>query len=54
MENTQAMDKVVYWEVFESTGSVEAYLTYCKADEVSSDSLEESEELLNKGVEGDK
>ena len=48
------MDKVVYWEVFESTGSVEAYLAYCKTEEVSSSLFEKSEELLNKGVEGDK
>lgn len=48
------MDKVVYWEVFESTGLIEAYLTYCKTEEVSSDFLAESEELESKGIEGDK
>jgi len=48
------MDTVVYWEVFESTGLIEAYLTYCKSEEVSSDSLAESEELGSKGIEGDK
>jgi hypothetical protein len=44
----------VYWEVFESTGSVEAFLTYYKTEEVSSDSSADSEELENKGFEGDK
>ena len=48
------MDKVVYWGIFENTGSVEAYLTYCKTEEVSSDSLVETEELVNKSIEGDK
>ena len=48
------MDTVVYWEVFESTGLIEAYLTYCKSEEVSLDSLAESEELESKGIEGDK
>ena len=48
------MDKVVYWEVFESTGLIEAYLTYCKTEEVSSDFLAESEELGSKSTEGDK
>ena len=48
------MDTVVYWEIFESTGSIEAYLAYCKNEEVSSDSLMESEELENKSIEGDK
>jgi hypothetical protein len=44
----------IYWEVFEKTGSVEAYLTYCKTEEVSSDSPTESEELESKSFEGDK
>ena len=44
----------VYWEVFESTGSVEAYLAYCRTEEVSSDSPANSEELENKSYEGDK
>jgi len=48
------MDTVVYWEIFESTGSIEAYLAYCKNEEVSPDSLVESEELKSKSVEGDK
>jgi len=44
----------IYWEVFERTGSVEAYLTYCKTEEVSSDSSEKSETLDSKGLEGEK
>ena len=47
------MDAVVYWEVFESTGSIEAFLTYYKTEEVSSDSPVDLEELQNKGFEGD-
>ena len=43
----------IYWEVFESTGSIEAYLTYCKAEEVSLDLLVNLEELENKSVEGE-
>jgi hypothetical protein len=48
------MDTVVYWGIFESTGSIEAYLAYCKNEEVSADSLAESKSSENKSVEGDK
>ena len=48
------METGVYWEIFESTGSVEAFLTYYKTEEVSSDSSLDSEKLDNKGFEGDK
>ena len=47
------MDTGVYWEIFESTGSVEAFLTYYKAEEVSSDSSANSEELESKSFEGE-
>jgi hypothetical protein len=43
----------VYWDVFESTGSIEAYLTYCKTEEISLDSPVDSETLENKGFEGE-
>ena len=43
----------VYWDVFEHTGSIEAYLTYSGTEEVASDSPVDSEELENKGVEGE-
>ena len=43
----------VYWEVFENTGSIEAYLAYCKTEEVASDSSLESEPLEIKNVEGE-
>lgn len=46
------MDKGVYWQIFEKTGSVEAFLTYCLAEESSSNS--QLEELANKNIEGDK
>ena len=47
------MDTGVYWEVFESTGLIEAFLAYCKTEEVSSDLLAESEELKEKSIEGE-
>ena len=48
------MDKVIYWEVFENTGSIEAYLTYCKAKEVFSDSPAVIKELEEKSFDGEK
>ena len=48
------MDTVVYWEVFESTGLIEAYLTYRKSEEVSSNSSESSEKSTSKSFEGEK
>jgi len=48
------MDTGVYWEVFESTGSIEAFLAYYKTEEVSSDSSASSEKLESKSFEGDK
>ncbi len=43
----------VYWDVFEHTGLIEAYLTYSGTEEVASDSPVDSEELENKGFEGE-
>ena len=43
----------VYWDVFENTGSIEAYLTYCRTEEVASDSPVDSEKLKNKSPEGE-
>ena len=43
----------IYWDVFEKTGSVEAYLAYCKTEEVSSDSPASLEELESKSFEGE-
>jgi hypothetical protein len=48
------MDKGVYWEIFEKTGSVEAFLTYHLAEESSSAKNSQLEELGNKDVEGEK
>jgi len=31
------MNTIVFWEVFENTGSIEAFLTYSKSEEISSD-----------------
>ena len=47
------MDSGVYWSVFEITGSIEAYLAYCKTEEVSSDPSEKKESE-SKSCEGDK
>jgi hypothetical protein len=47
------MDSGVYWEVFESTGLIEAFLAYCRTEEVSSDSPRDSEESESKSVEGE-
>jgi hypothetical protein len=47
------MDTVVYWQVFESTGSIEAYLAYCTTEEASSYSPADSEGLRIKGIEGE-
>ena len=43
----------VYWDVFENTGSIEAYLTYSRAEEVASDAPVDSEKLENKSLEGE-
>jgi len=48
------MDTGIYWVVFESTGYIEAYLTYCKTEEVSPDSSTGSEKLESKSFEGEK
>ena len=47
------METAVYWEVFEHTGSMEAFLAYCKTEEVSLNSPVESEESKVKGFEGE-
>jgi len=31
------MESGIFWDVFESTGSIEAYLTYSRAEQFSSD-----------------
>jgi len=38
------MDSGIYWEVFESTGSIEAYLTF-KTLESSSSSVEDGSDI---------
>ena len=43
----------VFWEVFESTGLIEAYLTYCETEETALDSPVDSEKLENKSLEGE-
>ena len=43
----------VYWDVFENTGSIEAYLTYCKTAEVVLDLPVDLETLENKNFEGE-
>jgi hypothetical protein len=48
------MSTGVFWEVFENTGSIEAYLTYSKTDEAVSDSPVDSERLENNCFEGEK
>ena len=47
------MNEVVYWEVFENTGLIEAYLTYCRTEGLPSDSLGTPEELETKSFEGE-
>ena len=44
----------VYWDVFENTGSIEAYLTYCETEEAASDLPVDSERLKSKSLEGEK
>jgi hypothetical protein len=46
------MDEVVYWEVFEKTGLIEAYLTYCRTEGLPTGSSESSKELEQKSFEG--
>ena len=48
------MDTGVYWDVFENTGSIEAYLTYCKTEEAASDLPVVLERLKSKSLEGEK
>ena len=43
----------VYWDVFENTGSIEAYLTYSRDEEVDLDVPVNSAELENKSFEGE-
>jgi hypothetical protein len=43
----------VFWEVFENTGSIEAYLTYSKTEELVSDSPVDSETTEKKCFEGE-
>ena len=47
------MDTGVFWGVFENTGSIEAYLAYCKTEEVADTSLE-SETIEINSFEGEK
>jgi len=47
------MDSVVYWEVFENTGSIEAFLAYYKSEEVSPNSSDDQEKSETKSVEGE-
>lgn len=34
------MNSDIFWGVFENTGSIEAFLTYYKSEEISSDTYE--------------
>ena len=45
------MDTGIYWQVFEKTGSLEAFLTYCTTEEIISVPSEESELIDSKGCE---
>ena len=47
------METGVYWGVFENTGSIEAYLAYCKAEEVVLDSSSESDIVEINSIEGE-
>ena len=47
------MNTGVFWGVFENTGSIEAYLTYCKTEEVVDTPLE-SEAIESNSFEGAK
>ena len=47
------MDTGVYWEVFENTGSIEAYLAYCKTEEVVLDSSSEPDIVEINSIEGE-
>ncbi len=47
------MSAGTFWEVFENTGSIEAYLTYSRDEEVDLDSPVNSDELENKSFEGE-
>jgi len=40
------MDKGIYWEVFEKTGLIEAFLAYCTADGTPSSDLSSELEAL--------
>jgi len=44
----------IFWELFENTGSIEAYLAYSKTDEEVSDLPVDSNQLENNGFEGEK
>ena len=46
------METGVYWGVFENTGSIEAYLAYCKTEEVVLESSS-TEIIENKGFDGE-
>jgi hypothetical protein len=48
------MDKGIYWEVFEKTGLIEAFLAYCSAEASSSDSSLKLENISEKSVEREK
>ena len=47
------METGVYWGVFENTGSIEAYLAYCKTEEVVLDSFLKSETVEINSIEGE-
>ena len=47
------MDEGVYWEVFENTGLIEAYLTYCRTEGLPSGLSENPKELETKSFEGE-
>jgi hypothetical protein len=41
------MDSVIYWDVFEKTGSIEAYLTYKTVDSSPKEDEENADEVIN-------
>jgi hypothetical protein len=41
------MDSVIYWDVFEKTGSIEAYLTYKTVVSSRKEDEENADEVIN-------
>lgn len=47
------MDTGIYWQVFEKTGSLEAFLAYFTTEEIVSDSSVDSDIIDSKSCEGE-